>query len=385
MARPSTLPFPLEEYQRRVSGLQGRMRARDLDALLVYTPENMYYLTGYQTTGYYVYQCLVVPADGAPIMVLRQSERTNVPDSCLERVESFNDVQDPVEMTCQTLRKYGLGDKRIGFEKDSWFLTVEDYERTLSLLPEANWGEGGDLVEQGRAIKSPLEIEVMREAGRIVAKGMQAGYDMAAPGRTENEVAGAVSNALITNGSVYFAGQPYIASGYRTGIAHATWSGRRLENNEPVSFEMSANVKRYSTALFRTIFLGKPTGEHRQMAEASLAGLNATIEAIKPGVTSGDVERACRDAIAKTGFADYPLRRCGYSIGIGFPPGWGEGHIMDLKSGDQRVLREGMTFHLVISVNKTNVPGMSFSETVLVTGDGCEPLTKEIPRELLVK
>ena len=58
---------------------------------------------------------------------------------------------------------------------------------------------------------------------------------------------------------------------------------------------------------------------------------------------------------------------------------------MDLKSGDPRVLKEGMTFHLVISVNKANVPGMNFSETVLVTRNGCEPLTTEIPRELFIK
>ena len=393
MTTPVNLTFPKEEFEGRLSALKDRMRARGLDVLLVFTPENIYYLTGYQTTGYYIYQCLIVPADQDPIMVLRESEISNIIyGSVVERYEGFTDVQHPADLTCETLRKHGLANKRIGVEEDSWFITIADHGRTTGALPEATWSDGSGLVEEGRVIKSPLEIETMREGARAVARGMQAGYDAAQVGRTEADVAGEVLKALVTNGSSYFASQPYICSGYRTGITHSSWTLRRLEKNEPIFFELSGNVKRYSTALMRTMWLGKPSDEARGMAEASIEALDRGLGKIRPGVSGGEVNKAIRDTVAKAGFGasisekgHRRAHRTGYSIGLGFPPGWGEGHIMDLRPDDARPLKEGMTFHVIASMKKPGVFGVGVSETVLVTKTGHEPLTTEIGRDLFVK
>ena len=100
MATPVELPFPREEYQQRLSGVQQRLRSWDLDVLLCYTPENIYYLTGYNTTGYYVYQCLLVPTDHDPIMVTRRLELGNVTaGTWLDHWRTFGDTEDPVEVT----------------------------------------------------------------------------------------------------------------------------------------------------------------------------------------------------------------------------------------------------------------------------------------------
>ena len=338
MAISVSLPFPKEEYLQRLSALQERLKSRDLDAILCYTPENIYYLTGYSTTGYYVYQCLIVPADHDPIMVTRELETPNVVyGTWLKHYQTFKDTEDPVTVTCRTIAEYGLDNKKIGLETTSWFLLQQDYEKTVSMLPKAKIGNGANLVEEGRVIKSARELECMREGGGIVVKGMEAGVAASRPGVTENDVAGEVAKSLISNGSLYFASQPYVVSGPRTAMAHASWMGRRLEAGDPVFFEMSANVKRYSAALMRTINLGQPNDELKRLADASLAGLSAAIETIRPGVTSGDVDNACRGAIARAGFGHTFHHRTGYSIGIGFPPGWGEGHILDLKADDPRV------------------------------------------------
>lgn len=385
MATPVGLPFPLEEFQKRLIGVQRRLKDRDLDLLLCYTPENIYYLTGYHTTGYYVYQCLIVPADQDPIMVTRELEEENViHGTCINRYSTFQDTEDPVEATCKTLAEYGLSDKRLGFESTSWFLLLKDYEKTVSLLPNARIGDGADLIEASRVIKSPLEIECMREAARIVEKGMQAGIDASRPGVTDNEVAGELTKVLYSSGSLYFAGQPYVAAGARSARGHATFSNVMLEEGDPVFFEISANVKRYSTALMRTINLGQPDDEVKRVAEASIAGVTAAIEAMRPGATSGEVDDACRTAITRAGYGDLFNHRTGYSIGIGFPPGWGEGQIMDIKPNDPRPLEAGMTFHLTPALFIPDVAGPGFSETVLVTESGAEPLTN-FPREFIIK
>ena len=132
-------------------------------------------------------------------------------------------------------------------------------------------------------------------------------------------MAAEVCRALIANGSSYFCTQPYVTSGPRTGITHATWSGRRIQRNELVYFEISANVKRYSAALKRPIFMGKPSDQAKRMSDGAIAGLNAAIEFMRPGVTSGEVDRVTREAVAKAGCAQYFTHRTAYSIGLGFP------------------------------------------------------------------
>jgi Xaa-Pro dipeptidase len=120
------------------------------------------------------------------------------------------------------------------------------------------------------------------------------------------------------------------------------------------------------------------------MAEVSKEGLNLAIEAIKPGVTAGEVDRVCRDHIRKAGYAEYFQHRTGYSIGIGFPPDWGEGRTQSIKEGDPTPLQPGMVFHLIPDLKVVNEGGVVFSETVLVTEKGHEVLTR-YPQELFYK
>jgi Xaa-Pro dipeptidase len=120
-----------------------------------------------------------------------------------------------------------------------------------------------------------------------------------------------------------------------------------------------------------------------RIAGVVISGLNAAIETIKPGVTAGEVDAACRGKFIAAGIDQYFHHRTGYSIGIAFPPDWGEGHAMSLRSGDPAVLEPNMTFHMPPGVLVYGKYGIGFSETVRVTENGCEVLT-EFPRELLV-
>src|SRR5690625_691122 len=97
----------------------------------------------------------------------------------------------------------------------------------------------------------------------------------------------------------------------------------------------------------RRVSGGKGTKEVKVKLSAIDNDLDNTSKKLKPGIKSGDRDEVCRDTIKSYGFGEYFHNRTGYSIGIGYPPGWGEGHIMDLKPYDEREVVEGMTFHLV--------------------------------------
>jgi Xaa-Pro dipeptidase len=132
----------------------------------------------------------------------------------------------------------------------------------------------------------------------------------------------------------------------------------------------------------RTVAGGAVDPEFVRWSEVTVEALDAAIDAIKPGVTSGDVDRASRGVFERAGLADVFRKRTGYAMGIAFAPDWGEGHIFALKSGDERELRAGMVFHMPPALRRYGAGGVGFSETVLVTKSGCEVLTRG-PRRLV--
>jgi Xaa-Pro dipeptidase len=384
MPEGKDLAFTIEEFKERVRRVQERMRAAGIDVLLVHTPENIYYLTGYHTPGYYAYQCFIVPMDSEEVMLTRYLEESNViARSWVENRATFQDTEDPIEVTRRTLEKVGANGKRLGIEKSCWFLTTSHYEKIVAALPEATLIDATGVVDRARLVKSPAEVAYIRQAARAAENGMKMAMEMIASGKRDTDIAAAVMNGMILAGSEYTGLPPFVATGIGSALAHATWEGRDLRKGDAVYLEIPGSIKRYHAALMRTAVVGKPPAMWEDCAKVIIEGLNAAIAAIKPGVTSGEVDQACRATIARGGYGKYYRHRCGYSIGIAFPPDWGEGHIMSLRAGDPTVLEAGMVFHMPPAALMDGVAGIGFSETVRVTDTGCEVITN-FPRQLSV-
>jgi Xaa-Pro dipeptidase len=384
VADKKDLFFEIAEYHDRLARLRTEMQARGVEVLLSYTPENIYYLSGYQTPGYYTYQCVIVPLEGDPIMFTRYLEETNVRGlSWIDTRGYYNDNQDPVEETIRTIREHGLAEKTMGVEENSWFLTVADYRRLRDGLPGATFADASGMVEQLRLVKSDQEIAYIHQAAAACDEGMRRAIDVAAVGMTENDLALALFAGALEHDSEYMSLPPFVASGYRSALAHATWSGRELVEGEVVFLEHAGVIHRYSAALIRVLSVGEPSDQVKRMDEAARAGLRAAIATAAPGVPAYEVDRACRGAIRDLGFGEYFRHRTGYSIGINFPPDWGEGHIMSIKETESRPLEAGMTFHFVPGLFDYGHAAVGCSQTVLITDDGCKPLST-IPEQLFV-
>ena len=140
-------------------------------------------------------------------------------------------------------------------------------------------------------------------------------------------------------------------------------------------------VDRYHAMMSRSAVVGKATDEHKATADALVEILETAIDTIKPGVTSGEVDFACRQKVEKRGLGQYFKSRTAYGIGIGFPPNWAEGHIYSLRPNDPMVLQPNMTFHVIPTMFRKGF-GMAISDSVRVTEDGCEVLTN-YPRDLM--
>lgn len=259
MQQKKELPFSLKEFQGRVKRLREGIAARELDAVLIHTPENIYYLTGYRTPGYYAYQTFIVPLSQEPVILVRHLEESNVlARSWVDKKVGFLDTEDPVEVTRDTLVQMGLAKATIGVEKECWFLTTTNFERLRDSLSDAEFEDCSGLVEGLRLVKSPQEIEYIRRAAKAAAAGMRAGLAAIEADKTEDDIAAEVLKGRTLAGSEYTGLPPFIASGYRGAIAHATWESRRVEEGDLVFLELPGAIKRYHAALMRTVSVGKP-------------------------------------------------------------------------------------------------------------------------------
>lgn len=379
------LGFSLDEYQRRWQAVLTNMAMAGLDVLLVRAPENITWLTGYETPGYYKYHCLVIAPGTNPILVLRRFECLNVPEfSWVRHIVPVDDWETPPVATANALKQYGLAKGRIGVERRGWFYTVEEHEQLTGALPGVDLVDVDRCVWDARMIKSPEEIAVMQRAAGIVDLAMAAGIEMTRPGVSDDQVMAEVHRVIFENGGEYMSLPPFILSGERSCLPHQTARSTVMGERDLMFMELSATKFRYCAALMRTVFTGEPSKVERAVAEACIAAVNTAMATIRPGVTAEEVDIAARAEVEKAGFGEYFRHRLGYSIGVNYPPDWGEGEILSLCRGERRTLEEGMTFHMVPLCLMYRRFGIGYSETVRVTADGCERFSS-LPLEVVTR
>jgi Xaa-Pro dipeptidase len=351
---------------------------------MVTTPENIFYLTGFETTGYMCYQALFVPLDKEPFMVTRILEDTGVQAlSWIEHSRPHTDNYDPFVRTREALEEFHLHNKKIGYERDSWFFTAPQQEKLFSLCWQATFIDCSGLIEGLRVIKSELEIEKIKEAARYAEIAVQAGIEASALGVKDNDISAAMHYAMIKAGSDYPAVQPYIATGPRSAIGHATWSGRTLKAGDCVFLEPAGCKHRYHAANMRTGFIGEPTPAQREAEKIIKEAVEATIHAIKAGAVAAEVDAVSRKIIGNNKIGLQQLARSAYSIGLAFAPGWDEGAIFSCHPGENRELQPNMVFHLIPWALVPGQFAMGLSETIRVTKTGCEVIT-QFPREIFI-
>lgn len=372
----ASLPFDVAEYEARLRATRAAMERLNLDVLGVSTPENLYYLTGYNSRGYYSHQMLFVPHAGEPWIVTRLLDAPNVQhQSWLEQSVSYRDEDDPLAVTAESVREHGFAASAIGVELGSWFFGAATYEALQRALPEARLIDASGLVESLRMVKSPAEVAYIREAAKAVGAGMRAAIEATSVGARDSEIAAAAYRARILAGSEYVGSPVYVQTGPESAVPHNNWDGRVVRDGDVVFYEMGASVRRYHSALMRTSVAGTPSEIARKAGAAVVDGLGASLAAIKPGVAAGDVDAAGRKVIAAAGFGDNHTLRIGYPIGIGYPPTWVGREAFGLNRNAPELLEAGMVFHVIPWIHVPGVGGFGNSATVVVTDSGCDVLT----------
>lgn len=374
--------FPKDEYAKRQARLKRKLKREGIDLYVTSGAENIFYLCGQQTPGYYTFQCLGIPASGPPFLLCRGLEAYNArANTYLADVTGYADDANPGDAVADILIKRGYKRKPIAVDRNAWFLTVNLYERFSAGLSKLQDGSG--IVETLRRIKSPRELAAIKKAAAANDVGMQAGLDHVRAGANENDIAAAVMQGMIAAGSEYVGMEPFVVSGSRSGLPHATWRRRKIGKRDIAVLETAACFNRYHAALFRTVGIGRIAGRTEEMYAVCREALDAASAKALPGNSCADVHNAAQAVIDRAGYTDGFRKRSGYSIGISFAPDWGEGNILSLYHDVNVPVRPGMVFHIPITLRDWGKFTVAISETVVVgdkSGKRLSRLTQNMTR-----
>lgn len=375
--------FTETEFAERQSQARAAIRAAGHEALVVTGPENIYWLTGRQTAGYFAFQALVLPVEGAPCLLVRELELVgSIVNTWLRDIRTYQDGEDPAAALAGLLKALGIS--RPAIELGGWFVSPLMTNRIAQEIGHGDLIDGSTILPPLRMVKSKVELDAIRTAAGYTQAGLVAGISACDAGVDENAVAAAMLAAVTEAGSETMAMEPLVSSGPRSGLPHMTWRRRKLVAGDPVFLELAGSHARYHAGLMRTVWIGNPPDEARRMMDCALAALDAALAAIRPGVPCSVPHEAAQRVIDTKGYHAAFRKRIGYSMGVAFAPDWGEGGILSLFSGVSQLIEPGMVFHLPATLRSYGVWTVGASETVIVTETGIEPLST-LPRDLVVR
>ena len=376
------MDFTLEEYKQRLLKVQKMMLDQGIELLISHDTNNINYLTGYDAWSFYYAQCVLVhvnaeepicfvrdqDAGGAHLKTYIKKENIVVYDE--EYIHTW--PKHPYDYLVKIIKEKNWDKLSIGLEMDAHYFTAFCYEKIKQGLPNAKIKDSNRLVNWARLIKSNNEINFMKCAAKISEIGMKTAYDTIKPGVRQCDAVGEIQKALFYGTSEYGGEYSSIATllptGKGTSASHLTATQEKFVEGEATIIELSGVYKRYHAPMARTVLLGKPDKLKIDTMKKTIEALDAGINVTKPGNTANDVAQAFWKVLDKYGIEK--KSRTGYSIGIGYPPDWGE-HTLNIYKGDMTVLKPNVCFHM-IAVMQFGDWGVEASEAIRVTDKGAE-------------
>ena len=388
------LPFSRQEYADRLTRVRASMEAREIEVLVAADPSNMSWLTGYDGWSFYTPQAVVVTHDGEPWWWGRRMDANGARRTVYMDEAQILDYSDDHVMSTERhafgqlaglLDGMGHGSARVGVELDNYYYSAAAHQHLCAGLPDAEVVDATALVNWQRGVKSDRELEYMRRGARIVERMHARIRDVIQPGMRKCDLVAEIYATGISGteefGGDYPAFVPMMPTGADASAPHLTWDDKPLKVGEGTFFEIAGAYRRYQLPLCRTTFLGTPPDDMRRAEKAVLNGLDAGLAAARAGNRAKDVATDFYATMEAAGF--HKEGRCGYPIGISYPPDWGE-RTISFRTTDETFLQPGMTFHFMPGL-WMDTWGLEITESIVITEDGpAEPLA-DVPRAIYVK
>jgi len=386
--------FSKIEYKDRLKKVQLSMQKNGIELLISQDTANINYLTGYDAWSFYYAQCVIVHINSdEPICFMRAQDAGGAFIKTYLKKENIVIYDEkyihtwpshPYDALVDLLKKNKWDKLKIGVEMDAHYFTAYCYEKLKQGLPNATIKDSERLVNWVRVVKSNAEIDFMKKAAIISENAMKTAMDIINPGVRQCDAVAEIQKTLFkgTNdfGGEYASITTLLPTGKGTSASHLTASDEKFVTGEATVVELSGTYKRYHAPMARTVNLGKPEQNKIDAMNATNEALEAGINESKPGNTANDVAEKFWAILDK-----YKIKkesRTGYSIGIGYPPDWGE-HTLNISKGDMTILKPNICYHM-IAVMQFGDWGVEASESIRITEGGNELLCN-FSRDLHIK
>jgi Xaa-Pro dipeptidase len=374
------LHFSRKEFKERKSKIIKELKNQNLDALLMFRQESMYWLTGYDTFGFVFFQCLILNNKGDLVLFtrapdLRQAQNTSIIEDI--RIWVDKDQSKPTDELKNILSELGLEKSNLGIEYESYGLTGRNTIRLNDSLKNfATLHDKSELISHFRVIKSPSEISYVKKAAKLADDAMEAAWKYAHAGVNESKILAEMQGAIFNGGGDYPANEFIIGSGKNALLCRYQSEKRNLNKIDQLSIEWAGTYKHYHSAMFRTIPIGKVNDKQKKMYEACAEALKNCENKLMPGAKAGEVFDIHAKTFDKLGYQKSRMNACGYSLGALFAPNWMDWPM--LYTGNPYVIQPGNVFFMhMILMDSDNELAMNLGETYLVTENGNERLGKK--------
>lgn len=370
--------FTPAEYAHRLARLKARMRDARVDAALFDEIEAMIWVTGFGSSANR-WRCAVIPMEAEPFFLIRALDAGICRDrSWIEDVPSYRDWEDPIPVLAAKLMERGLAEARIGLDFESYGMSVARFAAIRAALPKAEFVDLGPVVAELRLIKSPAEIELLRRAAAIAD---QATLDAAAVCVIGGYQRDASKRAQMT--FVEMGGDPYrpgpITAGRGWNFLHAPSGDAPLEKGDVVHIELTPRIHGYSARIMRNVVLGPPEPERQRAMDTLIESQDRQIAAMRPGAIASEIDAILRQGVIDSGLRDGYDNITGYTLGLYGDAGPRTSDFTRILHPEAHwTMEAGMVFHIYASAG-----GAAISESVLVTEDGSERLTR-LPRGFIL-
>jgi Xaa-Pro dipeptidase len=374
------LHFSKEEFHKRKLNTLKCMKEKNLDALLMFRQESMYWLTGYDTFGYVFFQTLILDQKGNVILLtrapdLRQAQNTsNIEDI---RIWVDKDGVNPTDDLKIILDELNLKGKKIGVEYEAYGMTGRNaLKLNKSLDGYCNVEDQSELITKLRVIKSNEEIIYVKKAAELADSALDEAWKYTKAGASESKILAEMQRVIFEGGGDYPANEFIIGSGHNALLCRYQAEKRNLSTTDQLSLEWAGTYKHYHSAMFRTIPVGKADPKHIKMHEACAEALTNCANNLIPGKTAGDIFDMHAKTFDDLGFNKARMNACGYSLGSTFAPNWMDWPM--LYAGNPYKIVPGNVFFMhMILMDSENQLAMNLGETYLVTENGNERLGKQ--------
>ena len=373
--------FTKEEFSIRKSKVVAELKKQNLDAILMFKQESMYWLTGYDTFGYVFFQTLILTSKGDIVLFtrapdLRQAQNTSIIKDI--RIWVDNENSNPSDELKNILSELNLEKSNLGIEYEAYGLTGRNAIRLNNSLKDFSvLHDKSELVSKLRVIKSDEEIKYVRKAAELADKALDEVWKNAKAGVNEGKVLAEMQKVIFEGGGDYPANEFIIGSGHNALLCRYQAVKRILSNPDQLTIEWAGTYKHYHSAMFRTIPIGKADPKHYKMYEACVEALNKCEKKLVSGNTVGEVFDTHAKTFDDLGYKKSRMNACGYSLGATFSPNWMDVPPM-IFANNPLILKPGMIFFMhMILMDSENQLAMNLGETYLVTEKGNDRLGKQ--------